>query len=144
MASRNILLFAIGMADIFTPEKRSEVLSRIRGRETKPELVLRSMLHSLAYRFTVNGPKNKSLPGKPDIILPKYRTVIFDHDCFWHGHENCWILKMPQSRREWWTAKIQGNQERDRRNEAAILELGWHVVTVLERALRTVAARAWL
>jgi DNA mismatch endonuclease Vsr len=77
------------MADVFTPEKRSQVMSRIRGRDTKPELALRSMLHRLSYRFTTNGPKNKQLPGKPDIVLPKYRTVIFVHGCFWHGHENC-------------------------------------------------------
>jgi DNA mismatch endonuclease Vsr len=67
--------------DVFTPEKRSEVMSRIRGRDTKPELALRSMLHRLGYRFTVNGPKNKSLPGRPDLVLPKHRTAIFVHDC---------------------------------------------------------------
>jgi DNA mismatch endonuclease (patch repair protein) len=75
--------------DVFTPEKRSDVMSSIRGRDTKPELALRSMLHRLGYRFTVNGPKNKTLPGKPDLVLPKYRTVVFVHGCFWHGHENC-------------------------------------------------------
>lgn len=68
--------------DVFTPQKRSKVMSRIRGRDTKPELTLRSMLHRLDYRFTVNGPKNKSLPGKPDLVLPKHRTVIFVHGCF--------------------------------------------------------------
>jgi len=77
------------VADVFTPQKRSDVMSRIRGRDTKPERALRSMLHRLGYRFTVNGPKNKSLPGKPDLVLPKFRTVIFVHGCFWHGHENC-------------------------------------------------------
>ena len=86
--------------DIFTPQKRSEVMSRIRGRDTKPEFALRSMLHRLGYRFTVKGPKNKSLPGRPDIVLPKYRTVIFVHGCFWHGHEHCPAFRLPSTRRE--------------------------------------------
>jgi len=77
------------MADVFTPEKRSEVMSRIRGGGTKPELVVRSMLHRMGYRFTVNGPLNRGLPGRPDLVLPRYRTVVFVHGCFWHGHEGC-------------------------------------------------------
>jgi DNA mismatch endonuclease, patch repair protein len=87
------------MADVFSSQKRSEVMSRIRGSNTKPELALRSMLHSLGYRFTVNGPKNKSLPGRPDIVLPKYHTAIFVHGCFWHGHENCRTsaFRMPEA-----------------------------------------------
>lgn len=132
------------MADVFTPQKRSEVMSRIRGRDTKPELILRSMLHRLGYRFTVNGPKNKSLPGKPDIVLPKYHTVIFVHGCFWHGHENCKIARIPRSRTEWWSAKIDGNKARDLRNETTLLDLGWHVVTIWECAMKTIAAREWL
>jgi DNA mismatch endonuclease (patch repair protein) len=130
--------------DVFTPQKRSEVMSRIRGRNTKPELALRSMLHRLGYRFTVKGPKNKSLPGKPDIVLPKYQTVIFVHGCFWHGHENCEHFRLPKTRRTFWKAKIVGNRTRDLRNEDAIRSLGWHVVTVWECALRTAAARRWL
>jgi DNA mismatch endonuclease, patch repair protein len=105
---------------------------------------LRSMLHHLGYRFTVHGPKNKSLPGKPDIVLPKYRTAIFVHGCFWHGHEHCPAFRIPGSRTEWWTAKITGNQARDLRNEKALREQGWHVVTVWECALRTPKARLWL
>jgi DNA mismatch endonuclease, patch repair protein len=132
------------MPDVFTPQKRSEVMSRIRGRDTKPELALRSMLHRLGYRFTVNGPKNKSLPGKPDLVLPKYRTVIFVHGCFWHGHEHCRIARIPKSRTEWWTAKIQGNRARDLRNEKAVHAAGWHVVVIWECALKTTAARNWL
>ncbi len=132
------------MADVFAPEKRAEVMSRIRGRDTGPELALRSMLHRLGYRFTVNGPKNKSLPGKPDIVLPKYRTVIFVHGCFWHGHEHCPAFRIPGSRTEWWTAKISGNRARDVRNEKALLVMGWHVVTIWECALKTASAREWL
>jgi DNA mismatch endonuclease (patch repair protein) len=132
------------MADVFTPEKRSEVMARIRGRDTKPELALRSLLHHLGYRFTVNGPFNRTLPGRPDLVLPKYHTVIFVHGCFWHGHDNCGHFRMPKSRRAWWTAKIHGNRARDLRNETALRALGWHVVTVWECALRTNSARSWL
>lgn len=132
------------MADVFTPEKRSEVMSRIRGRDTKPELALRSMLHRLGYRFTVNGPGNRSLPGKPDLVLPKRRTVVFVHGCFWHGHDNCPGFRMPKSRRAWWRAKIRGNQARDLRNENELRALGWHVVTIWECALKTESARKWL
>jgi DNA mismatch endonuclease (patch repair protein) len=132
------------MADVFTPEKRSEVMSRIRGRDTKPELALRSMLHRLGYRFTVNGPKNRSLPGKPDIVLPKYKTVVFVHGCFWHGHQGCPYFKMPQTRTEWWTAKIEGNRSRDRRNENAISAMGWRVIVVWECRIRNRATAAAL
>ena len=97
------------MADVFTPAKRSEVMSRIRSRDTKPELALRSMLQRLGYRFTVNGPKNRSLPGKPDMVLPKYHAVVFVHGCFWHGHHGCASFRMPKTRAEWWKAKIEGN-----------------------------------
>jgi DNA mismatch endonuclease (patch repair protein) len=130
--------------DVFTSQKRSEVMSRIRGRDTKPERALRSMLHRLGYRFTVNGPRNKSLPGKPDLVLPKYRTVIFVHGCFWHGHENCPHFRIPKTRSAWWKHKIEGNRARDLRNENALWEAGWHVVTIWECALKTAAARQWL
>ena len=132
------------MADVFTPEKRSEVMSLIRGRDTKPELALRSMLHRLGYRFTVNGPKNRSLPGKPDLVLPKFRTVIFVHGCFWHGHPDCSAFRLPKSRVAWWKAKIEGNRARDFRNENELLALGWHVVTIWECALKKESARQWL
>ena len=132
------------MTDVFSPAKRSEVMSRIRSGNTKPELILRSMLHRLGYRFTVNGPKNKSLPGRPDIVLPRLSTVVFVHGCFWHGHEHCPAFRIPKSRRAWWKQKIDGNRARDLRNETRLRELGWHVVTVWECALRTPAARHWL
>jgi DNA mismatch endonuclease (patch repair protein) len=132
------------VADVFTPQKRSEVMSRIRGRDTKPELALRSMLHRLGYRFTVNAPNNRLLPGKPDLVLPKHHSVIFVHGCFWHGHENCPHFRLPQSRRAWWKRKITGNQARDLRNEDALRKAGWHVITIWECALKTVAARDWL
>jgi len=130
--------------DVFTPQKRSEVMSRIRGRDTKPEVALRSMLHRLGYRFTVNGHKNKSLPGKPDLVLPKFRTVIFVHGCFWHGHEYCPHFRLPKSRSAWWKRKIEGNRARDLRNENDLRKLGWHVVTVWECALKTKRGAEWL
>ena len=130
--------------DVFSPEKRSEVMRAVRGSDTKPELALRSLLHAAGYRFTVNGPRNRELPGRPDIVLPKWRTVILVHGCFWHGHEHCRFFRLPETRREWWTAKIAGNRERDRRVERALTEAGWHVVTIWECALTTRDARAWL
>lgn len=132
------------MADIWTVEKRSEVMSRIRGHDTKPEIALRSMLHRHGYRFTVKGPANKSLPGKPDLVLAKYRTVIFVHGCFWHGHEHCKHFRIPSSRTEWWTTKINTNRARDLRVEDELRTMGWHVVTIWECALKTAAAREWL
>ncbi len=130
--------------DVFTPEKCSEVMSRIRGQNTKPELALRSMLHRLGYRFTVNGSKNKSLPGKPDLVLPKHRTVIFVHGCFWHGHENCQHFRLQKSNIDFWIAKIEGNQTRDFKNENALRHQGWHVVTIWRCSLKTSSDRVWL
>lgn len=130
--------------DVFTPEKRSKVMASIRSRDTKPELALRSMLHALGYRFTVNGPRNRTLPGKPDLVLPKHHTVIFVHGCFWHGHEHCPAFRLPKSRRAWWKRKIEGNRARDLRTEVALRDLGWNVVTVWECATRTATARMWL
>jgi DNA mismatch endonuclease (patch repair protein) len=132
------------MADDFTPEKRSQVMSRIRGRDTQPELALRSMLHRLGYRFTVHGPLNRTLPGRPDLVLPKYRTVIFVHGCFWHGHEHCRHFRLPKSRRAFWKTKIEGNQARDLRNENSIRALGWHLVTIWECALKEKSDHPWL
>ena len=132
------------MADVFTPEKRSEVMSRIRGGGTKPELVVRSMLHRMGYRFTVNGPLNRGLPGRPDLVLPRYGTVVFVHGCFWHGHEGCRDFRLPGTRREWWKAKIEGNRARDVRVEAELRAAGWHVITIWACALKTVETRRWL
>ena len=132
------------MTDIWSAEKRSEVMSRIRGSDTKPELLVRSMLHRLGYRFTVRGPKNKSLPGRPDLVLPKHRVVVFVHGCFWHGPERCPDFKMPKSRTDWWTAKIEGNRARDARVVNELHQLGWHVVTLWACAVKTRGARDWL
>jgi len=125
------------MADRLTPEHRSWNMSRIRSRDTKPEIIVRSLLHGLGYRFTVNGPKNRSLPGKPDIVLPKYRTVIFVHGCFWHRHKGCKGTTTPKTRTDWWDAKFAGNVVRDTRVESELQSLGWHVITIWECALKS-------
>jgi DNA mismatch endonuclease (patch repair protein) len=124
------------MADIVSEEQRSYNMSRIRSKNTKPELIVRSMLHRLGYRFTVNGPKNKQLPGKPDIVLPKYRTVIFVHGCYWHRHKGCKYATTPKIRTEWWTTKLEGNAKRDSRNQEKLSELGWNVVVIWECELK--------
>jgi DNA mismatch endonuclease, patch repair protein len=120
------------MADSLTREHRSWNMSRIRSRDTKPEMVVRSLLHGMGYRFTVNGPKNRTLPGRPDIVLPKYRTVIFVHGCFWHRHNGCKGTTTPKTRTDWWEAKFAGNVARDRRNQRSLRKEGWRVVVVWE------------
>lgn len=94
-------------------------MSRITGKDTKPEMLLRSMLHRRDFRFTVNGPKNKKLPGRPDIVLLKLKTVVFVHGCYWPGHKDCKHFRLPKSRTKWWKEKIGKTQERDQRNEVA-------------------------
>ncbi len=120
------------MADKISKKRRSWNMSRIRSTNTKPEIIMRSLLHRAGYRFTVNGPLNKKLPGKPDIVLPRFKTVVFVNGCFWHGHENCKISRIPKTRTEWWKAKIGRNQERDAQANQALSGLGWQVVTVWE------------
>lgn len=107
-------------------------MSRIRSRDTQPEIAVRSMLHRMGYRFTVNGPRNKKLPGKPDIVLPKWGAVVFVHGCFWHGHRRCRTFRLPKTRRQWWKDKIERNRKRDAKTEKALRELGWNVVVVRE------------
>ena len=103
--------------DHLTPERRSWNMSRIRNKNTKPEILVRSLLHRMGYRFTVNAPNNRKLPGKPDIVLPKYKAIIFVHGCFWHRHKGCKETTTPKSRTEWWQAKFDGNLARDRKNQ---------------------------
>ena len=104
-------------------------MSRIRSKDTKPEIIVRSLLHSLGYRFRLH---RKDLPGSPDIVLPKYRTVILVHGCFWHRHQGCKYSYSPKSRKEFWEDKFQSNVLRDELNTSSLEELGWNVVTVWE------------
>jgi len=117
------------MRDRLSKERRSWNMSRIRGKDTTPEMVVRSLLHRMGYRFRLHG---KGLPGRPDVVLPKHQTIIFVHGCFWHRHKNCKDAKMPKSRTEWWRDKLEGNASRDRRNQSALRRAGWRVLTVWE------------
>ena len=121
------------MTDTLTPEERSERMSRIRSRDTKPELALRSALHRMGFRFRVNA---RLLPGKPDIVLPKYRAVILVHGCFWHRHEGCKIASTPKSNTEFWEEKFARNVERDRSTVKQLAQLGWEVIVAWECELR--------
>jgi len=123
------------MADTLTPQKRSWNMSRIRSRDTKPEMVVRRLLHSLGHRYRLH---RKGLPGKPDIVLPKYRTVIFVHGCFWHRHPGCKYAYTPKSRLEFWNKKFDENVRRDRENKKALRKLGWKVIVVWECEINTV------
>jgi DNA mismatch endonuclease, patch repair protein len=116
-------------------------MSRIRGANTRPEKLVRSMLHRMGLRFTVNGPGNKGLPGRPDIVLPRWKTAVFVHGCFWHGHEHCRLFKWPTARRDWWEAKILGNRKRDEERHEAVKLAGWKVITVWECELENVSSR---
>jgi DNA mismatch endonuclease (patch repair protein) len=115
--------------DIWSSEKRSFVMGRIRGRDTKPELVVRSLLHRAGFRYSL---ARKDLPGKPDIVMPKYKTVIFVHGCFWHRHEGCPVSTNPKSRTLFWQDKFSGNVARDLRNQTMLSNLGWKVVVLWE------------
>lgn len=111
-------------------------MSRIRSKDTKPEIIVRSLLHRMGFRFTVNGPKNRKLPGKPDIVLPKYRTVIFVHGCFWHRHPGCKRRTTPSTHKEFWRKKLAENVKRDTRNRLTLEVAGWRVFVVWECAIR--------
>ncbi len=115
--------------DIWSKKKRSEVMGRIRGKDTKPELLARSLLHRAGLRFSL---QRKELQGRPDIVLPKYKTVIFVHGCFWHRHKGCPVTSMPKSRSDFWQTKFKTNVARDRRNRKMLEKQGWRVMVVWE------------
>lgn len=118
--------------DVLTPEQRRLVMSRIRGRDTRPEMLMRRGLHGRGLRYRLHG---KDIPGKPDMVFPKYRAVIFVHGCFWHGH-GCSLFKWPKTRAAFWKSKIESNMERDRDALAALKADGWRVLVVWECALK--------
>lgn len=121
------------MAEKISPEVRSRMMSGIRGANTKPELLVRRHLHRAGLRFRLFA---KDLPGRPDVVLPKWGTVVLVHGCFWHGHKGCRYFRLPKTRTDWWKAKIEGNVARDIRAEAQLRESGWRVAVVWECALR--------
>ncbi|WP_419555755.1 very short patch repair endonuclease [Planctellipticum variicoloris] len=117
------------MVDRISKQHRSWNMSRIRSGDTKPELIVRSLLHRLGYRFRLH---RKDLPGSPDIVLPRYRTVVFVHGCFWHRHQACPFTYTPKSRTEFWQAKFDRNVARDREVTKQLKALGWRVLIVWE------------
>jgi DNA mismatch endonuclease (patch repair protein) len=121
------------MTDVHSPQTRSYNMSRIRSRDTRPEMQLRRWLFSRGFRYRLH---DKKLPGNPDIMLPKYHTAIFVHGCYWHGYEGCRYFVMPKTRTEWWKEKIQQNRERDERAVASLKEMGWNPIVVWECELK--------
>lgn len=124
--------------DPLTRVQRSRLMGRVRQKHTEPERFVRTLLHGLGLRFTVNGPCNRTLPGRPDIVLPRWRAVVFVHGCFWHRHRGCRRTTTPAARRAFWLAKFRINVARDRRVQRALRAQGWRVLTVWEcETLRT-------
>lgn len=119
------------MTDNVSPEKRSQVMARVGSRDTKPELLIRKGLHALGFRYRLHV---KDLPGKPDLVFPRYKSVIQVNGCFWHGH-SCPRCRMPSSNGEYWNRKVARNKERDAENRQLLLDDGWRVLTIWECAL---------
>lgn len=129
------------MADVHTPEQRSYNMSQIRSKNTKPEELVRKYLFSKGFRYRKNDAR---LPGKPDIVLPKYKTVIFVNGCFWHGHEGCRYFVWPKNNAEFWKAKISGNIQRDLQCHQSLMEQGWKVIVIWECELKKATREATL
>lgn len=115
------------MADVHDKKTRSYNMSRVKGKDTKPELLVRKFLYANGFRYRLHV---KDLPGKPDIVLPKYNTVIFVHGCFWHGHKNCKYFTIPKTKTEWWTKKINGNIANDQKAIHQLQDAGWNIITI--------------
>lgn len=120
------------MTDVLTPDQRRLNMKRIKGKDTKPEMLLRRSLHAAGFRFRLHV---KQLPGCPDLVFPRYHAVVQIHGCFWHGH-NCPLFRLPATRTEFWETKISGNQDRDRLAANALQTAGWRILTVWECSLR--------
>src|SRR5690349_5159416 len=127
--------------DTLTREERSERMSRVRGRDTAPEGVIRRLVTELGYRYRLHGRK---LPGRPDLVFARRRMVIFVHGCFWHRHGSarCRLARLPKSRLDFWLPKLEGNRQRDRRNESALRRAGWRILVVWECQLRDTVSLA--
>jgi len=113
--------------DIYSLQKRSDIMSKISGKDTKPEIIIRKLAHSLGYRFRLH---KKNLPGKPDIVFPKYKKVIFVNGCFWHGHKNCNRSKLPATNKKFWEGKIDGNKKKDKSNHIKLKKIGWDYLII--------------
>jgi DNA mismatch endonuclease, patch repair protein len=121
------------MADVHDKSTRSYNMSRIKGKDTKPEMLIRKFLHAQGFRYRLHV---KNLPGKPDIVLPKYKTVIFIHGCFWHGHDRCKYYVIPKTRTEWWVNKINSNIANDEKAIRGLKQDNWKIITVWECQLK--------
>ena len=127
--SRTTALTQRHMTDTVDPATRSEIMSRIRGRDTEPEMIVRRIAHGLGFRFRLH---RRDLPGSPDLVFPRYRAAIMVHGCFWHRHPGCKYASSPKTRVRFWEDKFEGNVVRDRRNEDSLHELGWRVMVIWE------------
>ncbi len=121
------------MADVHTIEQRRFNMQQIKGKNTKPEILVRKFLFANGFRYKLH---DKKLPGKPDLVLPKYKTVIFIHGCFWHGHNNCKYFVLPKTRTEWWTEKIKKNITNEEKAVKLLKKEGWKVITIWECKLK--------
>jgi DNA mismatch endonuclease (patch repair protein) len=121
------------MTDVVDAKTRSRMMSGIRGKNTKPELIVRKYLHAAGFRFRLHA---KDLPGRPDIVLPRHRTVVFVHGCFWHQHKGCSLAATPKSNNAYWKTKLDGNVGRDELIMLRLKEMGWNVLTVWECQIR--------
>jgi DNA mismatch endonuclease, patch repair protein len=133
--------YLCSMADVHSKATRSYNMSQIKGKNTKPELLVRKFLHAQGFRYKLH---DKTLPGKPDLVLPKYKTVIFIHGCFWHGHNDCKYFVVPKTRTEWWLNKINGNAANDTRVMKRLKRGGWNVITLWECNLKPIKAEKTL
>jgi DNA mismatch endonuclease, patch repair protein len=121
------------MTDVHSKETRSFNMSRIRGKDTKPEIIVRKFLHARGFRYRLHV---KTMPGKPDIVLPKYKTAIFVHGCFWHGHDQCRYYVIPKTRRDWWLNKIHSNIANDSKATGKLKDEGWNILVLWECDLK--------
>lgn len=128
----------ISVTDIVSTEKRSQMMSGIRGKDTQPEIRVRKALHSAGYRFRLH---RGDLPGRPDIVLPARRIAVFVHGCFWHGHEGCRLAKIPATRSGFWQEKFDANRKRDSAAQVALVSLGWRVLVVWECMIRSIRSQ---
>jgi DNA mismatch endonuclease (patch repair protein) len=124
------------VVDSLSPEERSDIMARVRSKNSRPELAVRRIVFALGYRYRLHA---RSLPGCPDLVFRPRRKVIFVHGCFWHRHADCALARIPKSRIDFWTTKLEGNRKRDKRNKRALTREGWKVLTIWECQLRDAA-----